>query len=209
MTLSSCSTFDSPPRSHAIFDSLHHLSSSKRNTTDEQKRKKRVPAAKITIFPRFFGFSFDAQPFGLDKARLLQPFFHGYKDSEAVRQIFSIAPDGYPARGVVSVESIETLGKRLLAKEQIILRDKMPAAWDSVPQLRKADPSCFDRLWCPPLAVNFSGPWPVGTLKVNGSLETYVYEDPGTDGFNPMLSANDEQFEPRKRRVGVKVNRGL
>lgn len=174
------------------------MASSENNRPDDQLQKKHVPAANITIFPRFFGFSFDAPVFGMEDARMLQPFFHNYKDSEVVRQKFSIAPDGCPAKGAVSGKKADPMGKRFLALEQRMLRDENRPAGDAAPFWRNADPSCFDRLWCPPLPIDFGGPWPVASVKVNESLETYVYEDPGSGGLNPMLSKNDGQFEPRK-----------
>lgn len=156
----------------------------------------RVPAAKITIFPRFFGFSLDGAVFGLEDSRLLHPFFHNEKDSIGVRMKYSVGPDGCPGPGKKRFGE-EQFGKKIQMADKLVLNYNGLAAWDIVPRWRYSNESCCSDLWCPPLPAGFEGEWPVGNVKINGSVSNTTYEYPGVDWFNPMVSASDSYFRAK------------
>jgi Protein of unknown function, DUF273 len=144
----------------------------------------RKVVAKITIFPRLFGFAVDPYLSGLEQSRALHPFHHGVKESDNVLKHYG------PLGNVSGNGTCVSFSKALSRLEIVSLLKNAEKSFFSstsgdpscVPRWRHLNSSCIDDLWCPPITWNASTVALVdGVVAVNGTLQKHMYSDPGRD----------------------------
>jgi hypothetical protein len=146
--------------------------------------------ARITIFPRFFGFGVDPHPFGIVNARSLQPFHHGIKDPDKVLKWYGPLGRESGEGTCVSFKNAmraTEISKALRKADEYVLAFRNHAQ-EQVPRWRQQDQHCYDRMWCGPIMRNSANISTMeGLIGVNGTLYRYKFRDPGREWHNTHL----------------------
>jgi Protein of unknown function, DUF273 len=137
--------------------------------------------AKITVFPRFFGFAIDPFQSGLTASRCLHPFHHNVKRWNDLKHIYG--PLGTAEGKGTCVSFAKSLSKRQVA---YTIRSAesyyyYATSFDpsQVPRWNYPNRSCVDSLWCAPVTWNPSSLALLdGVIALDRVLQRYNYTPP-------------------------------
>jgi hypothetical protein len=149
-------------------------------------------SAKITIFPRFFGFGVDPAPSGLGHSRNLHPFHHGVKDRKEMLAIYG--PLGTPGTKEKCVNFTNALSRqevvRLIRSTESYFYNDKSSDPSLVPRWKYSNDSCVDDLWCaPPVWDAGSLARAEGVVAVDGVVRNFTYSHPGRDWHSTLFSS--------------------
>lgn len=175
-----------PPRTHIAYAYNETLSNGQEGVTNDG----RSIAGKITVFPRFFGFSVDAYVHGLQSRRNLQPFHHGIKKNDwPTFYVQNPDKDGFstckPFKENGTISDYE-MGKLLQESDYTMINFPMKEA-AVVPRWKHLDEDCYKRLWCGPLEEPITT-WPPGIVSVHGTVQNVTLQPPGEDWYNEFTA---------------------
>ena len=151
-------------------------------------------AGIITIFPRFFGFSIDAEVYGLTKGgRLLHPFHHGVKTNDIVMDSYApLGPiDGSQKCVNWALAYNQKDMAQILRQSDGVMTGMSAGCCSAVPRWRQTT-DCFANLWCAPEERNPSDAGKQrreGVITVNNSVIPYLSSEPGQDWYNLFAEA--------------------
>jgi hypothetical protein len=144
-------------------------------------RVRQKVVAKITVFPRFFGFAIDPFQSGLTASRCLHPFHHNVKRLKELKHIYG--PLGTAEGKGTCVSFAKSLSERQVADTIRSAEGHYyyAASFDpsQVPRWNYPNRSCVDSLWCAPVAWNASSLARLdGVIARHRVLQKYKYTPP-------------------------------